>query len=292
MKRPAFQFYPKDWRGNMKLRRCSDAAKGAWIEILCVLHDSEEYGVARFRLAELVTAAGVKARSVQELVDKGVLKGAELNASAFIYTPRHAGKDGHPVELLAANAGPMWYCSRFVEDEYRRKNAGSETRFKPTKPPGGSQPSRAPDTTPNSSPRQRDGTHEGYGSAVAVCSLQSAKQHQPSKQHHGNNHIPEEPPSVAALLVLFEPSRVQLDAKARMHARQWAAEGVTPQQLTDTIAIARERKTDGEMLYAGYLATILPEVRSGRQRREMSQAEIIARTIAAVNAEDAANASH
>jgi hypothetical protein len=28
MKRPAFQFYPSDWRNNANLRRCSPAARG------------------------------------------------------------------------------------------------------------------------------------------------------------------------------------------------------------------------------------------------------------------------
>lgn len=162
MKRPAFQFYPKDWRGNLKLARCSDAAKGAWIQILCVLHDSEEYGVARFPLKELVSAAGVKLASARELVDKGVLKGGDADVEAFIYIPRHAGKAGAPVTLLEASAGPLWYSSRFVKDEYRRQTAGVETRFKPTNPPGGS--------PPGPPPTQRAGTRQGDGSAVAVAS--------------------------------------------------------------------------------------------------------------------------
>jgi hypothetical protein len=162
VKRPAFQFYAKDWRGNLKLRRCSDAAKGAWIEIMCVLHDSEEYGVARFPLKELVNAAGVQLKSAKELVEKGVLKGGDKDVKPYIYTPRHAGKDGAPVTLVEASTGPMWYCSRFVRDEYKRKHAGAETRFKPTNPSGGSPPDPAP-------PR-REGTRQGDGSAVASAS--------------------------------------------------------------------------------------------------------------------------
>ena len=44
-RRPSFQFYPADWRANAKLRRCSRAERGDWIELICLLHDSEEYGV-------------------------------------------------------------------------------------------------------------------------------------------------------------------------------------------------------------------------------------------------------
>ncbi len=64
MKRPAFQFYTKDWRTNPKLRMCSEAARGAWIDILCVLHDSDEYGVFRRPLADLRAMAGVKLSSL------------------------------------------------------------------------------------------------------------------------------------------------------------------------------------------------------------------------------------
>lgn len=44
MKRPAFQFYPADWRSDPALATCSLAAKGLWIEIMCIIHETEEYG--------------------------------------------------------------------------------------------------------------------------------------------------------------------------------------------------------------------------------------------------------
>ena len=91
MNRPAFQFYAGDWVKNVKLRRCSYAARGAWIDVLCLLHDSEEYGVWRFSLKELAHTSGVPMRLLRELVDKGVLKGADKDAEPYIFTPKHAG---------------------------------------------------------------------------------------------------------------------------------------------------------------------------------------------------------
>lgn len=44
MKRPAFQFYPADWRKEPTLSACSLAARGLWIELVCIAHESEEYG--------------------------------------------------------------------------------------------------------------------------------------------------------------------------------------------------------------------------------------------------------
>lgn len=44
MKRPAFQFYPADWRKDASLQSCSIAARGLWHELLCVMHESAPYG--------------------------------------------------------------------------------------------------------------------------------------------------------------------------------------------------------------------------------------------------------
>jgi hypothetical protein len=44
VKRPAFQFYPADWRKDPALSGCSLAAQGLWINLLCVAHEADEYG--------------------------------------------------------------------------------------------------------------------------------------------------------------------------------------------------------------------------------------------------------
>lgn len=43
-KRPAFQFYPGDWRRDLALQGCSLAARGLWIEMMGMMHDGAEYG--------------------------------------------------------------------------------------------------------------------------------------------------------------------------------------------------------------------------------------------------------
>ena len=133
MKRPSFQFYPADWKGNANLRRCSRAARGDWADILCVFHDSDEYGLVRWPLADLANASGADMKLVRELVSKGVLKGAESGRVFFAHTPRHAGKDGEPVTLIDGE-GPIWFSSRMVTDEWRRSVSGGKTRFSTTSP--------------------------------------------------------------------------------------------------------------------------------------------------------------
>jgi hypothetical protein len=38
------KFYPTDWRSDPALRMCSMAARGLWMEMLCIMHEAEPYG--------------------------------------------------------------------------------------------------------------------------------------------------------------------------------------------------------------------------------------------------------
>ncbi|MFM0058521.1 hypothetical protein PQR64_23145 [Paraburkholderia phytofirmans] len=131
MKRPSFQFYPGDWQANSNLRRCTRVEKSVWLDVLCLMHDQEEYGVLRWTLKEMAEAAHCKVSELKALRDKGVLKGADKGeaCAAHIYVPRSGRKDGPPVTLIQEQAGPLWYSSRMVEDEYKRKHSGGNTRF-------------------------------------------------------------------------------------------------------------------------------------------------------------------
>lgn len=146
MKRPSFQFYPADWQGNSNLRRCSHEEKGIWTDVMCLLHDQEEYGVLRWPLKEIAQAVGTTLPKLKGLTTKGVLKGADAGetCAAYIYTPRSGRKDGEPVTLVPEQQGPIWYSSRMVRDEYVRTNAGASTRFKAKDAGADAKPARKP----------------------------------------------------------------------------------------------------------------------------------------------------
>ncbi len=44
MGRPWMKFYPADWRGDPRLRLCSLAARGLWIDLMSYMHEGEPYG--------------------------------------------------------------------------------------------------------------------------------------------------------------------------------------------------------------------------------------------------------
>lgn len=83
MKLPAFQFYPGDWRKDENLSRCSLAAKGALIEILCLAFQCEKKGKLMtdgkpWSMDDICMAIGgdfqCTKSAVEELLTKNVLK--------------------------------------------------------------------------------------------------------------------------------------------------------------------------------------------------------------------------
>lgn len=83
MKLPAFQFYPGDWMKDPNLKRCTHAAKGVLIDLLCVMFECEERGVLissgkPWSDDEAAVSVGghsdVTSLSLRELMEKGVLR--------------------------------------------------------------------------------------------------------------------------------------------------------------------------------------------------------------------------
>lgn len=130
-KLPAIQFYFSDWMTDVNLRRCSDATRGLWIDILSFLHGSEEeYGVLRWTLKEIHHTTKVPMKNLNELISNKVLKGSDNGIlEDFVYVPRSGRKDGKPVILIPKTSTPIYFSARLVRDNYIRKNRGKETQF-------------------------------------------------------------------------------------------------------------------------------------------------------------------
>lgn len=91
---PSFQFYPGDWQGDLHLQVCSISAKGLWIELMCLMHGSKEYGYLIIndkkpndktisKLVKLSFKTFMKLKL--ELIDNGVLK---IDERGFYYSKR------------------------------------------------------------------------------------------------------------------------------------------------------------------------------------------------------------
>lgn len=143
-KRPSFQFYPGDWLSNTNLKRCSFEEKGVWLEVMCLLHDSDEYGILRWSLEDIACAIRCNISTLHSLVRKGVLKGADKDGDKDTLSPplytTMTKRQGSPetVELMPGQKGPVWFSSRMVRDEFirkRRGDAGCKSSEHPNVPP-------------------------------------------------------------------------------------------------------------------------------------------------------------
>lgn len=88
------KFYPRDWRGDQALRVVSLAARGLWMEMLCVMHEATPYGhllvggqpVSDAVLSRLV-GAGVEEVQVS-LVDLSTAGVLRRTRTGVIYSKR------------------------------------------------------------------------------------------------------------------------------------------------------------------------------------------------------------
>jgi hypothetical protein len=164
VKRPSFQFYPGDWTSNSNLRRCTHAEKGIWMDVMCLMHDQEDYGILRWPLTEIAVAVGCTVAALRKIAEKGILKGADAGkqVSEFVYVPRSGRKDGEPVTLVCSQMGPLWYSSRMVKDEYVRTIRGESSRFGAS---DGDTPKPTPKGAPN--PSFGDGSSASTSSSAS-----------------------------------------------------------------------------------------------------------------------------
>lgn len=85
-RKPWMKFYPADWRSDPRLRMCSLAARGLWIELCALMHEAEPYG-------HLIVAGVVPSiKQIASLVGVRAVKDelAELE-SAGVFSRREDG---------------------------------------------------------------------------------------------------------------------------------------------------------------------------------------------------------
>lgn len=273
MRRPSFQFYPGDWRTNAKLRRCSWAARGVWIEVMGLMHDSDEYGILRWPLKDIAQALGANMRELNELVAKGVLYGTEKGVcEPMIFRPKSGRREGPPVELVAEQKGPIWYSPRMVRDEYVRQQRGASTRFgdDDDRPPmggfGGS-PNRAPKPPFGDGSGARNGASkppptqpQGDGSSSSSSSSYSVGNSSTSTETEGGEgddaRAEVEQASVLVMAKALRALGMRDVHGSRPELVQLVAAGATTEQATDT-AIELAQKKGGQPPNLAYLVATM-----------------------------------
>ena len=88
--RPWMKFYPSDWLGSSRLRRCSFAARGLAIELICHMHQGEPYGHLTVKgnaaVARLVGMSSKKlSQTLPELIQNDIILESQTGA---LFSPR------------------------------------------------------------------------------------------------------------------------------------------------------------------------------------------------------------
>lgn len=127
MRNPWFPFHTNDWLGNANLKRCSHEEKGIWVDILCLMNDSDTPGCLKWTLKEIAKAVGTKVDKVKKLAEKGVIKGSDDPKTMIHFSDFFAQKNSKPIEILIFfdMPGPLWYSSRMVRDHYLKIKRGA-----------------------------------------------------------------------------------------------------------------------------------------------------------------------
>lgn len=255
MSRPSFQFYHGDWISNAKLRRCTHEEKGAWIDVLCLMADSDEFGILRWNLKEIADAVHCKPGVLQALIRKGVLKGADEDGTceAYVYTSRSGRKMGIPVTLIPEQKGPIWYSSKQVRDEHvtRLRALGGATK-------GGNLAS--PKDGGHYAPKATSGEGQGANSPSPTPSPTPIQTPNPSSALDPPQEAGTRRGAVAAMLRAAGVEITSQDPRLM----EWTAAEVTDEQLHEAIERARLRKPAPERIPGGYFAPILREVMARR----------------------------
>lgn len=102
-KLPSFQFYPGDWMKDPSLRRCSKAAKGVWIDMICLSFECEERGVFAssgepWPDSDIAAAVGGDITEVLNAIAELLAKG-----------------------VCSRNSSGALFCRRVVRDEQKRR---------------------------------------------------------------------------------------------------------------------------------------------------------------------------
>lgn len=94
MKQPSFQFYPGDWLRDPALRSVSLAARGVWIDLLCLMHESTRRGYLIFpdgsamKFEHLARIFSVDKRTLRGLIQELESCGVFSREGEVIYSRR------------------------------------------------------------------------------------------------------------------------------------------------------------------------------------------------------------
>lgn len=224
VKRPAFQFYPADHRKDPSVQVCSLAARGLWLEMLCIMHEAEPYGhlcvngraISPDQLARMVGGYPDEVGALlAELEEAGVYS---ISEAGVIYSRRMV-KDEH-IRNVRAVAGSKGGATRVARERQARAEAGADAldllkqNGKQKVPPSPS-PTSSPSSTGTTPPPERAQQPAAGGAVVAGGDASQGG----TAAQDGDTPLP---PEIEEAITLHAEERVRTGRSNTLHgARKW-----------------------------------------------------------------------
>jgi hypothetical protein len=141
LKRPAFQFYPADWRTDSSLKVCTLAARGLWVEMLCLLHELGQQEGSRYGFLELRgkplspdqlgRLVGIDLATLGPLLEELEAAGVFSRDEGGVIYSRRLDRDGK-IKQIRSNAGSKGGSKSQAKAKQTTKQNGSKTPSKAT----------------------------------------------------------------------------------------------------------------------------------------------------------------
>lgn len=228
---------------------------------MCLLHDSEDYGMLSWSLKEIAQAVGAPIKLLNELVLKGVLKGGDGQHEALVYIPRSGRQTGDPITLIESGQGSLWYSSRMVEDEHVRQKRGNQELHKssPNKSPKGGlgddikQPPNKSTIPPKSDLPTSSSTSSSKNKEIAAAANNSpgvdpVDNSPPPQNDFKNKTTAERSVEIAVQVRQWESARGKSSRAAgnSPHIEVWTDHEITDRQLREAYDLAVEDRIRNE----------------------------------------------
>lgn len=255
MKRPSFQFYPADWRKDAALQSCSIAAQGLWINVMCIAHECEPYGHLiingkPMNAAQIGRLVGLSAKECQALIDElseaGVLS---FDDDGAIFSRRMI-KD-EELRNIRANGGKAGSSHGSKGAEHGGKGGRPKKTRGDKKPP-------LPETEKPPLDNEEDPPLKPPPSSSSSSS--SSREDKSSLSGECDDSPYGDPKPAALLAKSLRTLGVQVTPGNPSFA-QWAKSGLTADEATAAVEIARCTKPEPEPIPWAYLAKVLESQR-------------------------------
>ncbi len=246
---PWMKFYPRDWRGDQSLRAVSVAARGLWMECICIMHEAKPYGHLLLNGAKvegdtLARMAGVSVDEVSALMTELRQAGVfSVTSKGVVFSRRMVA------DFARAQKGRKAVARRYTQDVEKQEETNAPNRS-PSRVPITQKPEARSQKENNPPAAEKDRFAEWYAAYPRhVGRGQAERAYRQALRKLSHAELLEAAKKFSIACVGRDPQFVPHPA-TWLNGERWADDSGPPQGATQTDKAAyfraiRERYTAG-----------------------------------------------